>query len=612
LLVVTAVCAFLCAPVCLQAQTVTLGGTLGVAAAEDFATRSFQDPWDMNERTDFGWFLHGADLPSPQVTNISFSGGVFHATTGTSPNLFLLETGNPFAARLGRTGTNYPIDADTYKLIAIRMSINGSPQSTFVWNRNDLWDGTQSSSNIVNLSAGWRTYLIDMSALGIRSGSTPWSGLLRSLQFSPSYLTQFNIDIDWIRLVNINPSLCRQVTWSGLTSGQFELHLSDSNGGTSAATLLAPAQEVSTGNSDGCANTGSGYNFYAGGLAPGSYRVIARRVSDGAIFPSSNAYVVNAAPTLTVTSPSEEGSSDDYATAQLGNPWDMNATTDVDQFFNVTGPQITTIQAETPAGVALPNTVVLAGTSVPPPQGQVGDPRLAMLWEGGANAGARIDPVRYRILTVEFGLPNKARHINEGSIARIVWRVAGAPAETVSDDIIFNSRVGANVLDKFSLDLADRAVLSIESTSPSQLGWVPGGAASPGIDRFRFDVHEFNTAVPFHVRRVKLAALERVASGTNYTIRWIASEGGTVTIFRDTDRNQFNGGLTQIGSVTAASGVGSFLWPANAPVGEYYIYVVVNDNQGNSNASYSRWPIVIGAGGGPLPPSPPPNPRIIQ
>ena len=43
------------------AQTVTLGGPPNVAAAEDFATRSFQDPWDMNERTDFGWFLHGAD-----------------------------------------------------------------------------------------------------------------------------------------------------------------------------------------------------------------------------------------------------------------------------------------------------------------------------------------------------------------------------------------------------------------------------------------------------------------------------------------------------------------------------------------------------------------------
>ena len=463
------VCAVLCAPVRLLAQSVTLNGSVAVASAEDFATRSFQDPWDMNERTDFGWFLYGADPPAPDLINPSFSGGLFHATTGTNPNLFLLETGNPFAARLGKTGTNYPIDADLYKLVAIRMFIDGSPQAAFGWNRNDLWDGTQSSSNIFNLTSGWRTYLVDLSTLGIRSGSTPWSGLIRSLQFTPSYLTQFDLYIDWIRLVNIDPSLCRRVTWTGLTGG-VELYLSDPNGNTNPATLLAPAQEASTGASDGCANVGSGYNFYAGGLAPGSYRVIAKRVSDGAFFPSSTAYVVNGAPTLTVTAPSEEGSPDDFATTQLGNPWDMDALSDVDATFQVAGAQIATIQAETPGGSALPNTRVFSATSVAAP-GPAGDPILALLWEGGPNAAARIDPNRYRILTVEFGLPNRPRYINQGSIARIVWRVAGS-LETVSDDIIFNSRAGANVLDKFSLDMADRTVLSIEPdlSVPSWLG----------------------------------------------------------------------------------------------------------------------------------------------
>src|SRR5262245_44786474 len=116
-------------PTMLQAQSITLGGAATVASAEDFATRSFQDPWDMNERTDFGWFLYGADLPAPEVTvhADSFSSGFFHGTTGTNPNLFLLETGNPFAARLGKTGTNYPIDANYYRLVAIRMWIDGSP-----------------------------------------------------------------------------------------------------------------------------------------------------------------------------------------------------------------------------------------------------------------------------------------------------------------------------------------------------------------------------------------------------------------------------------------------------------------------------------------------------
>jgi hypothetical protein len=315
-----------------------------------------------------------------------------------------------------------------------------------------------------------------------------------------------------------------------------------------------------------------------------------------------------------VTSPSEEGSTDDFAT-QLGNPWDMDSLADVERFDQVTGQSITTISTVSPAGAPLGNTRVLNATSTAAPSGSVGDPQVALLWEGGANNGARIDPNRYRILTVEFGMPDQARHlsdVNGGSIARIVWRVSGSVLQCVSDDIIFNSRAGANVLDKFSVDMADRAVLPLESGAGlSQLGWVPGTSPTPGIDRFRIDPHEFSTPSQFFIRRVKLAALEAVNFGFNYTINWAATEGGTVTIYRDTDRNPFNGGQTQIGTVNASPGGGSFVWTVNAPAGRYFIYVVINDNNGNSNAAYSRWPIVIGTGG-PPPPSPPPNPRILQ
>jgi hypothetical protein len=588
--------------VSLQAQSVTLGGAAAVAAAEDFATNSFQDPWDMNQRTDFGWFLYGADSPAPDVTVLpdSFSSGFFHGTTGTSPNLFLLETGNPEAASLGKTGTNYPIDADVYKMVAIRMFINGSPQATFGWNRTHLWDGTQSGSNIFTLSPGWRTYFVDLSTLGIRVGTVQWSGLIRSLQFSPSYLTPFDFYIDWIRLVNINPALCRSVSWSGLTPGQFDLYLSSNAGGTTPDTLLATGQNIlARRGTDGCAAGGTNsYNFYAGGLAPGTYRVIARRISDATTFVSSTTYVVNAAPTLTVTAPSEEGSADDFATTQLGNPWDMNATTDIETFFNIptASRTIAQIPTETPAGVQLGSTNVFWGSSTAALPGSVGDPIMQMVWP----PGTLIDPNRYRILTVEFGLPNLARSVNTGSVARIAWRVAGG-TDAVSDDIVFNSRLGVNVLDKVIVDMADRAVMKIEQGS--QEGWVPGNSGTPGIDRFRFDIHEFSNPTPFFVRRIKLAAFERANTGTNYTIRWNASKAGSVTVYRDTDRNQFNGGLTQIGTAAASAGAGAFVWNANV-TGQHYIYVVINDGQGNSNGAYSRWPVVVGAGGAQAPSNP--------
>jgi hypothetical protein len=110
----------------------------------------------------------------------------------------------------------------------------------------------------------------------------------------------------------------------------------------------------------------------------------------------------------------------------------------------------------------------------------------------------------------------------------------------------------------------------------SQLGWVPGSSGTPGIDRFRFDAHEFSNPTPFFVKRIKLAALERATTGSNYTIRWNSSKGGSVTLYRDTDRNPNNGGQTQIGTTSASAGAGQFVWNANAP-GQHYIYVVMND-----------------------------------
>ena len=192
---------------------------------------------------------------------------------------------------------------------------------------------------------------------------------------------------------------------------------------------------------------------------------------------------------------------------------------------------------------------------------------------------------------MEFGIPNLARSMNLGSVARIAWRVAGG-TDSVSDDIVFNSRVGANVMDKFIVDMADRFVLPIEQGS--QAGWVPGSSGTPGIDRFRFDPHEFSPATPFFIRRVKLAALESAGSGSVYTIRWWASEGnGTVIWYYDTDRNPSNG-RTLIGS--AATSAGQFNWTVpGLAFSQYYIYAEVNDNQGNLNGTYSRWPMILAA-----------------
>lgn len=572
------------------AQTVTLNGAAAVRSAEDFATKTFQDPWDMNEVTDVGGFATSADQPASGLSNVSFAGGLFTATNANGqPNFFLLESGNPFAARIGKIGTNYPIDASTYRLLAFRMTAPSPNTGQVIWYAGNMYQTSPNVLGYITASAGNGTYFVNLSTLPVRSGSA-WSGTVGTLRFDLfGGSIGETLAFDWFRLVNIDASLCRQVTWT--RGGQVDLYL-DTDGTTNGNESLLVAN-VSNGSgtaSAGCSAGATGHTFYAGALAPGSYQMLVRATGTNNAFDRSAAsYMVNAIPTVSITAPSEEGSSSEFAPAILGNAWDMDSTADVDYYANVSGQTITTIGAESEAGPSLGSVRVLQATSLPASAGSVGDPWLGLLWMGTRGRINRIDPDKYRIFTVEFGVPNKARDIAQGSIARIVWRVAGEPLMTVSDDIIFNSRAGANVMNKIVVDMADRAALPIEPGS-STAGWVPGTSANPGLDVFRFDPHEYSPATAFFVRRAKLAALERLAPSATYQVTFVKSEpGATASVYYDSDRNPGNG-RTLIGT-TSGSAV---TWTTPNPAGatSYYIYVELSDGQ-NTNGAYAKWPVVV-------------------
>ena len=160
-----------CISVCLlllcatgEAQTLTSVGTAAVASANDFATTAFQDPWDMNERTDLGWFLNGVDQPGSAFTSVSFANGIFSGTSAGGANVFfLLESGNPNAASVGKIGRNFPIDASTHRLIAFRASTSATSTTFFQWNRDTIYDTTTTRSNSITTTSGFR-YLPGRSA----------------------------------------------------------------------------------------------------------------------------------------------------------------------------------------------------------------------------------------------------------------------------------------------------------------------------------------------------------------------------------------------------------------------------------------------------------------
>ncbi len=560
-----------------------------VASANDFATRTFQDPWDMNERTDLGWWLQAVDQPRSGFSTFNFAGSMFSGTVSVDPNLWLLETNSPNLSNVLKNGSTYPLNADVYRVFAVRMRV---PQNGgfILWSSaGTIYD----PPGLVPLApfqagAGWGIHIVDLRTLGA------WTGLRRSLRFDPApddTPAGSTIDIDWVRLVDLQPDLVRNIAWTGF-SGNVDIHL-DNDQDAANGTLGSIARNVA----------GGSYSLNVGALAPGNYFVAIRTSNPAGTFRySAGYYQVNAPALITVTAPSDEGSADDFATTFLNDPWDMANSADLDHWLNVTSVGIGSVGgAETESGTPLGNPTALIGTSAlgvfsPDPCASFAKPALFPLHRDVRGAIHHIDPTRYRILTAEFGMPNLARDLCGGSIFRVVWHVAGEVDESYGRAFALNSRAGANVVNRVTLDMA---AMPLEPVSPSQAGWVPGSAAFPGVKTFRVDPHEFANPSVFYIKRLKLAALD--TANTSYTVRWTASKtSGTVNVYYDTDKDP--AAKTAIGSVSGSAT--SLVWNTSAlPQGaEYFVYVEFVDGL-NQNGQYSKWPIRIDHS--------PPRPRIV-
>jgi hypothetical protein len=568
-----------------------------VPLASEWSGQAFQDPLDMSQRTDLGWFVNSIDQPAANLTGVSFSGGVFSATSSNSdPNTFILETGNPPSARLGKTGDTFSIDATTYRLFAVRMRLTGSglgPPNTasaaqLLWNAQSIYDSATSTSASFFTFADWQIYLVDLPTLGVAAGSA-WGGTIRTLRFDPLAISGIGIDIDWIRLVA--SSSAQTISWTGASS--VDIYLDDdrdANNGTLGA-IVKDGNVISKGVS------GGSFTFQASALPPGDYFVAMRPAgtSDGLTYSSSSAFFrVPGIPTLAFTSPSPEGSSDDFATVQLNDAWDMAALSDLDARLNIDGAGIATISAETEAGTSLGNVTVLRGTSLS--SGNTGDPYVYPLWFAGDGRGRykTLDSARYRILTLEMGTAG-ARDINNGSIARIVWKNQGETLENVSQDIIINHRAGVNVLAKVT---ADMATLLREPNLPVPNGCQPCSTTgwTGQIDNFRVDPHEFTPATQFWIRRVTLAALEK--ANTSYQTAWIftnpSATSATLSLYYDSDREGFNGTLIASGldPINVSSTSGRYTWNTSGlPNGQHYVYAEIVSGGTVINRVYAPWPI---------------------
>ncbi|MCJ7580636.1 MAG: hypothetical protein MUP98_08885, partial [Candidatus Aminicenantes bacterium] len=166
----------LCLPVFPQIVVTSPSTVNNVKACADFADEILLDRWDMNERTDLGWrIFNTVEMPNSYLTNISFQNGIFSAksvyTSGGGTyldvNISILDSAYLYSAMLGKTGKKYPIDADKYTVLVIRMYLEpdiSSSSGQLFWSTNTIYNGSTTSGAFI-VKNNWIIYFIDIPAL---------------------------------------------------------------------------------------------------------------------------------------------------------------------------------------------------------------------------------------------------------------------------------------------------------------------------------------------------------------------------------------------------------------------------------------------------------------
>lgn len=522
----------------LAPQSISVTDPSGLAAfgeLNEYATLSWNDPWDMSQPLDV------RQLDSPQCSGVPnhftevspCPDGIWCGLATTdNPDLFVLFPGHD-ALHTGRDGHIHPINASVYRQLTFRMYVEavepGEPGLQIYWTNGTLGDiggnpNQYGGSHFYKVYAGWHIYTID---LGLETdplnGDLPWTGSITGLRFDPALLGMTNrqVQLDWVRLT---PRATRPVAWSTTESGNVSVSLQPSGGVPDRLHIYALG--AGTDNEVTIPASAGDYDVPAS-LPPGDWFVHLSLASGSASGPAGP-WRVRAAPTLSFVAPSYT-TGEDFAWAKLGENWDMNELSDIFQTGNLAGPpsfaggELTGTSADTDPNNDCspywedPYVNLLDDVYWGPQQPDPTDPP--------------IDTNQYRYLSFRLRLDGTP-DVSFGWVARIIWADLLFANCGVTDDIPLHA--GWNVV---HLDLWQAGLL--EPDDPScQSNW----RDQPQRRQLRLDPLEVPVPTTFHLDWIKLAAMDTGASGGTFAVKYLRNAvSASVAFYYDTDRNPNNG-----------------------------------------------------------------------
>lgn len=339
--------------------------SITVFEGDDYASSELRNPWDGNERRDFGWEenLVGSG-PNGIRSERGKISSEFSSVNGHFYPLFQGYTNSIFAEGLDgdrslpRFGRKHPIDSSRYSYLSYRLNLSSRSVGSISWSndtqssligggwpnqRAAYFDGYYTNTKGIS-RLGYYTYLFDLSSLNSTFGGGlfdgTWSGRIISLRIEPSSSSGkgTKLDVDWIRLTDPRSAPMLNLQWSKSTIPQgFALVVGYSSAQSELSDFTPVLQDAKV-------DPGQ-FQFPLSALPPGDYYFYVALVSDLdskqflSISRPTPVIRVLPAPEVVINSPTQL-SGQDYATAVLADPWDMSNAEDVANLDTSIWPQL--------------------------------------------------------------------------------------------------------------------------------------------------------------------------------------------------------------------------------------------------------------------------------
>ena len=507
-------------------------GPAHLAEAPDFATEAYADPWDYANPDDL--LVDRGPVINASVTGVS--GGRLRFTAAGPSHLSLVFPGYDGSLPVGREGLKQPIPAAGYTHATLRLWASSRGPAGLSWQGCGVAAPCRQGHISFRAEPGWHTYRLTL------AGAGGWSGAVTGLRLAVSPSGRTDYELDWFRLYRTaTPDVVVQA--SGTPFWDADADLANNTAGNPGWGRLA--------------QDGRTWVFRASSFPPGTYRFF--QSGSGHSAPLT----IHPAPRIVFDAPSEAGG-EDYATARLGDPWDMSGPGDV-------------------AGVGNAQQVAWSGgalhaTNGPPAPN---DP-FVLLRQAGP-----IDTNRYHRLEVRadydgaFGLEDAP---GGGMHGRLIWSRAQSP--TVWEDS--KEFVTYSTVDRYVIDLHTnpRSHLA-EDENGTRLGW------TGQMTRVRWDPNEDRGARRWRLDGVWLRA-DHESHGP-FDVTWHDTAGGAgvrVSLYADRDRSGFDGILLEP-DVAQTAGTTSHRWSGRSlPGGTWWLYAVATDGVATSR-TYAGGPLQV-------------------